>query len=316
MMLIASLVVAQSMTVVAAESGARVTFEYSDIDRFNDTRPALAASDDRGATLQARYIDAATPALRQYIDRYGLSTDKWLEAIDETPRYFASLDNLPARLAAQEQEIEAAYQRFRDIYPTDKPMHVNYVVGPMVAGGIQDASGVIIAAEVYGLSGDTDMSEFNSRRRMFSPQDITPIVIHEFVHSLQVDVQGRDTYLSIYGDKKSLLAIAIREGSADFLASLAAGETMNNAAHEFGNRREAELWALFKEDMLNAETGDWLFYTPKEHPDWPVDLGYFMGYKITEAFYRTAADKRQAIDDILGVTDYAGMVKRSGYNPR
>ena len=186
----------------------------------------------------------------------------------------------------------------------------------MVAGGIQGASGVIVAAEIYGLSAGVDLAELPPDRRLFPTDDIAPIVVHEFAHSLQMDMQGRDAYLAIYGDKKTLLAIAVREGSADFVAALAAGTTINSAAHEYGNQNQAERWTLFQQDMYGEATGDWLFYAPKDHPAWPTDLGYFMGYKIVESYYRNAPDEEQALRDILKVTDYRGLVEKSGYDPQ
>jgi hypothetical protein len=41
-----------------------------------------------------------------------------------------------------------------------------------------------------------------------------------------------------------------------------------------------------------------------------------MGYRITEEFYRKATDKRQAVRDILAVTDYEAFLGASGYANR
>ena len=298
------------------QSAPVVTFEYTDIDNFVHVYASLSESDNPEAEIQHQYIDIGTPALSEYIRRYRLKAGNWVEAFEKAPGYFGSFADLTARLAMREQEISSAYEKLISFYPTAKPLRVNYVIGPMVAGGIQDASGVIVAAEIYGLSANTDMTAVPTKRRLFPTDVIAPIVLHEFAHSLQMDLQGRDAYVAIYGDKTSLLAIAVREGSADFVAELAAGTTINLAAHEYGNRHKAELWALFQEDMYGEETGDWLFYPPKQHPDWPTDLGYFMGYKIVESFYRNAPDKEQALRAILQVTDYKDLVNRSGYDPQ
>ena len=49
----------------------------------------------------------------------------------------------------------------------------------------------------------------------------------------------------------------------------------------------------------------------------PNDLGYFIGYRIAEAYYNRMTDKQQAIRDIL--TGANGNVKelltKSGYAP-
>jgi hypothetical protein len=46
----------------------------------------------------------------------------------------------------------------------------------------------------------------------------------------------------------------------------------------------------------------------------PPDLGYFMGYKISESYYKNARDKRQAIKDILEINDFDKFLKQSKYH--
>jgi len=50
-----------------------------------------------------------------------------------------------------------------------------------------------------------------------------------------------------------------------------------------------------------------------ETEGWPQDLGYFMGYVITESFFRRQADPKEAISEILAVTDFEQFLQRSGY---
>lgn len=46
----------------------------------------------------------------------------------------------------------------------------------------------------------------------------------------------------------------------------------------------------------------------------PKDLGYWMGYKITKAYYDKMENKERAIDDILNITDFGEFLQKSGYN--
>ena len=48
----------------------------------------------------------------------------------------------------------------------------------------------------------------------------------------------------------------------------------------------------------------------------PSDLGYFMGYKICEAYYENAADKKQAVKDIIEVQDFETFLKQSRYEEK
>jgi uncharacterized protein YjaZ len=48
----------------------------------------------------------------------------------------------------------------------------------------------------------------------------------------------------------------------------------------------------------------------------PADLGYYIGYKICEAYYRNAANKRQAVRDILEVKDFQQFLQASQYDEK
>jgi uncharacterized protein YjaZ len=48
----------------------------------------------------------------------------------------------------------------------------------------------------------------------------------------------------------------------------------------------------------------------------PKDLGYYMGYRIAQAYYDSRADKMAAIKDILTTRDPASFLAASGYASR
>lgn len=144
---------------------------------------------------------------------------------------------------------------------------------------------------------------------------LVPLVIHELVHFQQARVQGINAYRAIYGPKKSLLALAIREGAADFLASLAAGGNTNEAALSYLVKHEKELWEQFQTEMNRADSGEWM-WNPTTNPERPRDLGYAQGYRIVEAYYESAGRTPEAIRAILAVTDYPAFLAASGYADR
>jgi uncharacterized protein YjaZ len=47
----------------------------------------------------------------------------------------------------------------------------------------------------------------------------------------------------------------------------------------------------------------------------PADLGYYVGYRITQSYYARQADKRRALKDILQIGDFAKFLQASGYGP-
>jgi uncharacterized protein YjaZ len=66
------------------------------------------------------------------------------------------------------------------------------------------------------------------------------------------------------------------------------------------------------QDMKKNDSTNWLYHGGKTK-DRPADLGYFMGFRITQAYYRRAPDKTQAVINILNIKDFNKFVQDSGY---
>jgi uncharacterized protein YjaZ len=128
-------------------------------------------------------------------------------------------------------------------------------------------------------------------------------VSHELIHFQQRYPSG------------PLLEHAFMEGSADFIGELISGRQINNEAHRYGIAHEAELWREFSTHFDNKDYFPWMYGRPTDGK--PNDLGYFIGYRIAQAYYNKAADKTQAIRDII--TARGGHVREllamSGYAP-
>ena len=65
--------------------------------------------------------------------------------------------------------------------------------------------------------------------------------------------------------------------------------------------------------MNGTNTSNWL-YQGQEAKGRPADLGYYIGYKICESYYRAAKDKKQAVKDILEIKDFNQFLKDSQYS--
>ncbi len=141
-------------------------------------------------------------------------------------------------------------------------------------------------------------------------------ILHELVHLNQLQAIGDlKKYLAIYNDEKSLLAISIREGVAEFFAELITGEYTQDEAREYVLQNEREVWERFKTDMYGAETKDWMWKKPK-NPEQPRDIGYVFGALIVEYYYKHATNLEQVSQEILGITEYKDFLERSNYSNR
>ena len=48
--------------------------------------------------------------------------------------------------------------------------------------------------------------------------------------------------------------------------------------------------------------------------DKPADLGYFIGYSIVKEYYKNALDKKQAVIDIINMSDPMQFLLASKYD--
>src|SRR5262249_36770426 len=113
----------------------------------------------------------------------------------------------------------------------------------------------------------------------------------------------------------TLLGKALNEGGADFIGQLISGEHINPHLHEYGDPREKELWLEFKKEMTGKDGGKW-HYQGERTKRRPAELGFYIAYKITESYYKNAADKKQAIKDILEIKDFDTFLKASRYEEK
>ena len=102
-------------------------------------------------------------------------------------------------------------------------------------------------------------------------------------------------------------------GVSDPDVELLSGMNFNQHIHDFADPIERELWDEFKADMSGATLSGWIGQGASAPAGRPADLGYYVGYKISEAFYQKAPDKARALSDLFNVSDYAQLLVQSGY---
>lgn len=109
----------------------------------------------------------------------------------------------------------------------------------------------------------------------------------------------------------------LKEGSADFVGKLTAGRLLERveALHRWGNAQEKQLWEEFQKEMHGTNTRRWL-YGGSETAERPVDMGYYVGYKITDAYWKTQRDKTQALRTIFTITDPKAFLEASRYGEK
>jgi hypothetical protein len=277
----------------------------TDINNFWEAFDALADADSVDV-LQRLYFDRGSQGLLDFVTARIKSVEHLSRQINAHPKYYTSLREPSLKVAQAEDDIYKSFANLKRMYPDAHFPDVYFLIGRMNSGGTTSGAGLLIGVDMYGLTDDTPTDEFGKwHRQVVSAADGIPhIVAHELIHYEQPPLPQ---------DKRTLLASCIREGSADFIAELISGRHINGHVHDYCLPREAALWEEFQTVMNGTEFDGWLYGGQPE--DRPADMGYFVGYRIAQAYYNNTPDKKAAIRDILIIDDFNAFLVASGYSP-
>jgi hypothetical protein len=279
----------------------KALFVYDDILTFLEVFPLLEAAENPKAVIQSEYLNKGTSGLKMFIQKYDLTADRIIKAVEKKQKKYATLAELPPWLKEQEEGLRRAYVKMKQLIPEVVFSPVYYLVGSFRGIGSGSTEGVLISVEKF----------------VPAEKHLAPLIIHEMIHIQQVIAIGYEKYIAIFDPEKekTLLALCIREGAAEYLAHLVTGGITQDEAYTYTVENEKRIWERFQKEMHGSETGDWMWAKPK-NPEQPMHIGYTLGFRIVEAYHENAEDKAQAVKEILSVTDYPAFLEHSGYAKR
>jgi uncharacterized protein YjaZ len=285
---------------------AKALLVTSDIDNFwraYDLAAKEAAPEKKREIFQREYFDKGSKGLEDFTKARIHSADALLAEIARRPLFYASIRQQTLKVSAMSGNIQTSFRNLKKLYADAVFPDVYFTIGRLTSGGTTSKNGLLIGTEMYGRSKATPTAELNNwLKEVLKPIDALPaIVAHEIIHFQQKSTMS-----------PKLLARSIDEGAADFIGEMIAGQTINPHLHTYGNPRERQLWEEFRQEMQAANYTKWL-YNGGSAKDRPADLGYYMGYKICESYYKNAKDKRLAIKEILAIKDFDKFLQDSRY---
>lgn len=275
---------AQSRQGAAAPEDARLV--TSDLVRFWDIFDRSSSQEQLARLLEDEYLQHGSDALRDFVPYRMLGADSLAAMVTRNRGAYEAARARSLEVVEMERAIRAPWFALEYLYPEAVYPDVYFVIGRFNSGGTISSAGSIIGAEMLP-----------------EPAEVPWLVTHELIHFQQPAVPG---------NRRTLLVQSIREGAADFIAELATGRPPSAPYMAYGLANEAQLWREFREVMHGNEYGGWLY--AGERDGRPADLGYFIGYRIVEAFHLRSPDTRQAVREIITATDFEDLLRRSGYS--
>ena len=285
----------------AAGASAPVVLRTDDVDRFYRVYDATHG-EPTAEQLQSQYLDPGSEALHQFVVARIDNATKLADAIRKRPESYVQARACLPGLAKTKAQLPDVFARLAAMYPQARFPPVLFVIGRDSTGGTTTPDGILIGLETMcrmSIMGADVGDRF------------THIVAHELAHVQQpasaVEAPAGAT----------LLFQSLLEGGAEFIAELTSGDVSYGHMKTWTRGKECAIEQAFQKDAPGTDVSHWL-YNGFGTQDKPGDLGYWVGYRISKAYYERASDKHQAVFDLLHVANAnaAALLQRSGWKPQ
>ncbi|MEZ4779641.1 MAG: Ig-like domain-containing protein [Flavobacteriaceae bacterium] len=269
----------------------------SDIDHFWEAYDKIIATED--STLQYQWLDSlyfqkGTKGLHAIREARNYTPKDYIDAINNYPKFWNSVRKNTLKANTFAYELEQGIENLRQLYPDLKPAKIYFTIGALRTNGTTLDSLVLLGSELAMTDKNTVVSEFpeplrSGRRAFFDRNPIDNLVllnVHEYVHTQQKPAL------------ENLLSFSIREGVAEFVSCKAMGVPSSTPAVSFGKNNDAVRQKFERELFYGNNLYQWLWSdSPNEFG--VRDLGYYIGYELSERYYTQASDKNQAIKNLI-----------------
>jgi hypothetical protein len=269
---------------------------YSDLIHFSEAYKELSTNTDTIQVLQELYFDRGSEGLKEFVGRHQLTPELIKDALSADPERYALLPGFLANIAEVEEQYRVLMKDFDKAIPNAMYPPTYLLVG--ANRGIGQASQVGQLITVV--------------RPVDSPEKLKNIMAHELSHFQQAMAMGGQQYAALYSSPNNLLGLCLREGGAEFLASLVVHDITQKKALDYLMKDEKRLKEQFLTDLETQNTDFWM-WASIEQKEYPKLLGYAMGYMICKHYYESASDKTLALQEILLMKDAEAFIKASGY---
>lgn len=285
---------------------AKAVLVTADLDRFWE---AFDEGTD-AATLQRRYLDRGSAQLKAFVERRIGSAEKLSSTVTRNRAYYASIRDNTRSVATPEflGELRAAFAQVKALDPQAEFPPTALLIGRMNSGGTTSRDAILIGLELFTATPTSPRDTFDDFERSATKaatQLLVPLIAHEHVHILQQQ-HGQ-------ASNGTLLERCVSEGMADFIGEKVSGQVVGGEMYTWAKAREAELWAEFQQAQNGTDVSRWLYNQGKD-PTRPGDLGYFIGYRIAQAYAKKVGDDAKAVQQLVRAKDLKAVARESGYD--
>lgn len=282
--------------VASSKETATPSIHIEDVTRFFAIYEA-AAGQPTAEQLQRDYLDRGSEGLAHFARMRRITGARIADTLAREPQIYSNAKRCMEVLPRVRERVTVALRTLVQLYPQAKLPPVTIAVGRGKPVGVgSPVTGIQIGLEALCA---TEYMHPNVEDRFVY------VIAHEYAHVQQYQPL-------VDKEHPTVLEGSLMEGAAELAAELIAGSVSNVALAAMTKGREREIETAFLADVDKTDISAWLYTGTREKSG---DLGYWVGYRIAQTYYRRAADKQQALREILEMTDPKALLAKSGWYP-
>lgn len=282
-------------TTVSFAQKTKLVFVSTDIDNFWIAYDKIIETKDsvqQYSLLKNLYIDKGTQGLNSLIEVKNYTEKEFMEWIIQYPNFWNSIRPNTLKVKRLYPKINANIEKLKKAYPELKPATIYFSIGAFRTGGTTQGNKVLIGSELSLVDKTTIIDELPEWRQTFyknqNPLNELPLLCtHEYIHTQQNEL------------KENLLSMCLYEGIAEFISCKVTNTKSDAPAIEFGKANQAIVIDKFVNDLfIMTNNYNWL-WSENSNELKVRDLGYYIGYEISERYYNLSKNKTKAIKELI-----------------
>ena len=295
-------VAAYAQTPTASSNPNAMRIVWTDVDNFWRTYDKLTTAKTNSDSLsifKISYLDVASPGLLAYTDAAHATAANFLRALRSHRQYLAAIRPAMNSIGQQKPAILRAARKLKKVYPAATFPDLYFAVGKFEVGGTAFDNLLYIGAELKCASENAPVQELRPDLRdgVKPVKELPTVCIHEIVHGQQ---QPKEYRTNLEG--------ALREGAAEYVAYRLTGRLGSPAAFDYGRQHEADLQREFGQEADQSIAAKWFLASADAANQRPGALAYFVGFRICEAYYTRAQNKKAALQTIVSLSDLPALM--------
>ncbi len=242
--------------------------------------------------LQELYLDKGSEGLKSLLEVRNYTDKDFIDAINKYPNFWTSIRSNTLKLETLYPNINSDIQKLKKAYPDLKPSTIYFTIGAFKTGGTTQGNKVLIGSELSLADKTTLVEELPNWRQPFykiqNPiNEIALLCTHEYIHTQQKEIVH------------NLLTMCLYEGIAEYISCKVTDKKSDAPAIEFGKANQKIVIDKFVSDLF-IMTNNYSWLWGENRNELKVrDLGYYIGYEISERYYNLSVDKTKAIKELI-----------------